>query len=243
MKRFSGAVLDLLLPPRCPVTGEAVDKPGLLSAEIWSSLRFIARPHCNICGYPFEFTVEGEALCGACLVEKPPFASARAALVYDDASRGLILKFKHADRLDAAVPIAGWLQQAGAEMLAACDVIVPVPLHRWRLLRRRYNQAAVLALVLSRRCGRPCLPDGLRRTRHTASQGTKGFRERHRNVRGVFAVSARRVKTLAGKTVVLVDDVYTSGATLRECTKTLLKAGAASVHVLTAARVVRAERL
>ena len=237
--RLLTALHNLLLPPRCAMTGAAVDQVGALSPAAWASLRFIAAPQCCICGYPFDFAVEGATYCASCLARPPPYASARAALLYDDASRGLILKFKHADRLDAVVTLAGWLERAGREMLEACDVIVPVPLHRWRLLRRRYNQAAVLALALARNRSRPCLPDGLRRLRHTPTQGTMGFRERQRNVRNVFAVTARHRAALAGKVVVLVDDVHTSGATIHECTKALLKGGASAVHVLTAARVVR----
>jgi ComF family protein len=232
-------LVDMVLPPRCLVTGEVVDSPGKLSPAAWAALRFIGAPLCAACGYPFDFQTEDVSLCAACLREPPLYASARAALIYDDNSRGVILKFKHADRTDGVHTLAGWMARAGAGILSAADVIVPVPLHRWRLLRRRYNQSALLGQALGRRSGRIFVADALFRRRSTPIQGHKGFRERHRNVHGAFAVNPKRLELLQGKTVVLVDDVYTSGATIRECTKTLLNAGAASVHVLTLARVVK----
>jgi len=232
-------LVDLILPPRCLVSGGIVDSPGKIAPQAWATLRFIGAPYCEVCGYPFDFEVEKEALCAACLRERPLYASARTALIYDDASRGVILKFKHGDRTDGAQTLAAWLARAGAAQLAAAAVILPVPLHRWRLLRRRYNQAALLAQALAKSSGRACMVDALVRRRATAIQGHKGFRERHRNVKNAFAVHPKRLAGLQGKTVVLVDDVYTSGATIKECTKALLDAGVAAVHVLTVARVVK----
>lgn len=232
--------VDVVLPPRCLASGDVVAEAGMVSPAAWASLRFIGAPQCACCGYPFEFAVEGEALCGGCLQERPLFTSARAALVYDDASRGMILKFKHADQLHAAPTFIPWMERAGREMLAAADLIVPVPLHRWRFLKRRYNQAAVLALLLARRAEVTCIPDALVRRRATVTQGHLDFRARHRNVKRAFAVHLRYAGAVAGKRIVLVDDVYTTGATVKECAKTLLKAGAVGVSVLTIARVVKA---
>jgi ComF family protein len=231
--------VDTILPPRCLITGAIVDSPGMVSPAAWAGLRFISAPLCASCGYPFDFETEVDARCASCLRETPLYASARSALIYDDASRGVILKFKHADRTESVRVLAGWMERAGAAMLTAADIIVPVPLHRWRLLRRRYNQSALLAQVLAGRRGKVCLADGLIRSRATPIQGHKGFRERHRNVRGAFTVNPKRAAALQGRTIALVDDVYTSGATIEECTKTLLKGGAACVHVLTLARVVK----
>lgn len=234
-------IIDLVLPPRCVLSGEIVAAPGTLSPAAWEKLRFIAPPFCASCGYPFEFQTEISSLCGPCLTERPNFTSARAALVYDDASRDLILKFKHADHLQAAPTLTPMMLRAGADLLDRADVIVPVPLHRWRLLARRYNQAALLAMGLARATGKPAIPDALIRTRATPSQGHKKARDRAANVRKAFALHPKR--SVSGKVVVLVDDVFTTGSTVSECTKALLQGGAAEVHVLTVARVVRASGL
>src|SRR5690554_5087129 len=142
--------VDAILPPRCLVTGDVVDRQGMVAPQVWRGLRFISEPLCKCCGFPFEFAVEGEALCANCLTRPPVFASARAPLVYDDVSREMILKFKHADQTHAVHAFLPWLRRAGAEMLERADVLVPVPLHRFRLLQRRYNQAALIAQALSK---------------------------------------------------------------------------------------------
>ncbi len=210
---------------------------GTLSPEAWQSLRFIAVPFCACCGYPFEFETEKSSLCGPCLSEPPPFSTARAALAYDEASRNLILRFKHGDHLQLAPTLVPMMVRAGGEVISGADLVIPVPLHRWRLLSRRYNQAALLAIGIGKATGKAVLPDGLLRIRATLSQGHKGARDRAANVHNAFAVNPRR--SVAGKTILLVDDVYTTGATVKECTEVLLKAGAKAVHVLAIARVVK----
>lgn len=232
--------VDLMLPPRCVVSGEIVGEQGTLAPKVWQDLRFLTPPYCTLCGYPFEFEAGPDSRCGPCLVEAPPFAAARSALAYDEASRELILKFKHGDHLQAVPTLVGMMMRAGAGLIEGAGVIVPVPLHRWRFLRRRYNQAALLGLGLARQTGLRCLADGLLRTRATPSQGHRKAKDRLENVRKAFAVNPRHAKRIEGRVVLLVDDVFTTGATVSECTKALLQAGAAEVRVLAVARVVRA---
>ncbi|WP_207462874.1 ComF family protein [Azospirillum sp. SYSU D00513] len=239
LRRLAGAALDAVLPPRCLGCGGTVDRQGGLCPACWAGLTFIAAPLCACCGLPFDFAVEGESLCGACAAEPPPYGRARAVLVYDDGSRPLILGFKHGDRTHAARAFGGWLARAGAELLAETDLLVPVPLHRWRLFRRRYNQAALLAQALGRQTGIPVAPDLMERRRATPSQGGLDRSGRRRNVAGAFRPRRGADTLLAGKRVLLVDDVLTTGATLAECAKVLRRAGAARVEVLTLARVVR----
>ncbi|WP_188258892.1 ComF family protein [Azospirillum tabaci] len=234
-----GGILDTLLPPRCLCCGGAVDRQGGLCAPCWSGLTFIAPPLCACCGTPFDFALEGEPLCGACIAEPPVFARARAVLAYDDGSRPLVLGFKHGDRIHAAGAYGAWLARAGAELLADADLLAPVPLHRLRLFRRRYNQAALLAQAAGRQAGRPVLPDLLVRRRATPSQGGLDRSGRRRNVKGAFAVRPGLEPRVAGKRIVLVDDVLTTGATLSECARVLLRAGAERVDALTLARVVK----
>ncbi len=236
--RLAVSALDLLLPPRCLACGGLVGEAHSLCTDCWRSVAFITPPLCACCGYPFEFDAGSGALCGACTHDPPPWARARAAFRYDDASRALILAFKYRDRTDAAKAYARWLVRAGNELLTQADVLVPVPLHWSRLFSRRYNQAALLAAGVSKLSGVPHLATALRRRRWTRSQTGLDAEGRRRNVRAAFAVPARQVRRLEGRRIVLVDDVLTTGATVGGCIAALKKAGAASVDVLTLARVV-----
>jgi len=232
-------VSDLLLPRRCISCGTVVEGDGALCASCWPDIRFLSRPHCEACGFPFEFDHGADARCAACYREPPLYERARAVFRYDDASRQALLAFKHADRTDVAPAFAGMMVQAGSELLADADLIVPVPLHRRRLTSRRYNQSALLALALAKITSVAAVPDLLVRNRATPSQGGLGAKARHRNVAGAFALRPRRGSQLPACRVLLVDDVFTTGATVSACTKTLLRGGANAVDVLTLARVIR----
>ena len=234
--RAGRLLLDAFLPPLCLACAGPVQQSGQLCAGCWKDVRFIAAPLCACCGAPFELAMPEGTLCGACLAEPPPFGRARAALSYEGVGRDLVLGFKMADRTFYAPAFADWLARAGATLLAEADVLVPVPLHRWRLLSRRFNQAALMAHALSRRSGLPVLPDALVRVRATPSQASLRAADRVANVRGAFAARGRARSKLEGRRVVLIDDVLTTGATASACARALLKAGAKSVDVLTLAR-------
>jgi ComF family protein len=233
-------LLDALLPPQCLACRSLVDRPGQLCAACWSDTDFIDGACCAACGLPFDFELGEGALCGACVRRRPRYDRARAVFRYDERSRGLVLGFKHADRLEGAPSFGAWLARAGTELVRDADVIAPVPLHRWRLLRRRYNQSAILAHALGRHAGKPVLADLLARTRATPSQGGLNFRQRRRNVRNAFAVRSGRGALIEGRRVLLVDDVLTTGSTVEACAKALKAAGASGVDVVVLARVVRA---
>jgi ComF family protein len=233
-------LLDSVLPPLCLGCNEIVAEPGALCAACWPSFSFIAAPHCSRCGTPFAEPAGEEAICGACLRRSPRFRKARAALIYDDTSRRLVLPFKHGDRTDMARACGRWMARAGGELLAEAELIAPVPLHWRRLFTRRYNQALLLARALAREGKAPVVPDLLRRARWTGSQGKLRAEERRKNVRAAFALHPRWRERVKGKTVLLVDDVLTTGATVDACTLALQRAGARYVDVLTLARAVRA---
>ena len=241
LRGLPGGALDLLLPPRCLSCGLIVERSGALCPGCWEQVAFIAPPYCAACGYPFEFEIGTDALCAACTRERPVFDRARAVMAYDQGSRRLLLSFKHGDRTDAAPAFAGWMARAAAELLPDADFLVPVPLHRIRLFRRRYNQAALLARELDRAGGPPLANDLLIRRRNTPPQGRMSRAARHDNVAGAFAVPARAKTRLAGRRVLLVDDVMTTGATVEACARILKRGGASAVDVLVLARVLRSE--
>ncbi len=233
------STLDAILPPRCLKCRAIVAAPGALCSACWAAMDFLEPPACARCGYPFEFDPGPGAVCGTCAGAPPAYGRARAVLRYDEASRGLVIDLKHADRTDGVPAFGQWLARAGADLLSETDLLVPVPLHRWRLFARRYNQAAMLAAALSRLTGRPMLAEALVRRRNTPSQGRLGRSARRRNVAGAFRVPAKSRPRIAGKQLLLVDDVLTTGATAEACAEALLGAGAGGVDVLTLARVVR----
>jgi ComF family protein len=232
--------LDVLLPPRCLGCGAVVETQGRLCAPCWRGLKFLGPPQCRLCGYPMPHALPDAPLCPACAAEPPAYDRARAALRYDEDSRRLILAFKHADRTDITPALGRWLARAGSELLAEADVIAPVPLHRWRLLRRGYNQAALLANALAPAVSVAVVPDLLQRVRATASQQGLSGRARLENITaGAFRLHPWHRRRVEGRRVVLVDDVLTTGATVGACACVLRRAGASQIDILTLARVVR----
>lgn len=229
-------LVDLVLPPRCPGCGEIVDGDDRFCANCFSQLAFIGPPQCACCGTPLPHEGDAAAQCGACLADPPAFARARAPLAYGGPARKVVLDLKHGRRLHLARLMArAMLRSAGP--LAQDAIIVPVPSHRWRIWQRGFNQAAQIARQISRNSGRPLAVDALERIKPTAS--TKGLsrQARLKNVKGAFRVA--RPAAVAGRTVILVDDVMTTGATVSACAGKLVKAGARHVEVLTYARALR----
>jgi ComF family protein len=239
-RRATRAALDLLLPPRpldeAPGQRMSVQWRGL-TPPAWARIAFIEAPFCDACGAPFDYDQGLAARCAACSREAPAFDHARAACVYDEHVSDLILKLKHADRTDLSGLFARWIARAAADLLPRIDGVVPVPLHRWRLLRRRYNQAAEIARPLARKAGLAYWPDALVRRRATATQGGKAGDARRTNVVGAFAVAPAWRSRVTGRRILLVDDVLTTGATAEGCALALKAAGAACVDVAVIARV------
>ena len=215
----------------------------MLCVPCWSRIHFFAPPNCDLCGLPFEFELGAAALCAPCAARRPGYDRARAVFSYDDASKGLVLGFKHGDRTEGAGAFGLWLSRAGADFKDPRALIVPVPLHWSRLALRRYNQAALLARALHEYWGEGALClDLLVRRRATPPQGRLSTTQRGRNVRGAFAVNRRRAEMLRGRRIVLVDDVMTTGATVEAATATLKRAGAGAVDVLVLARALISAR-
>jgi ComF family protein len=201
-------------------------------------VRFIERPYCEVLGLPFSHDLGAGILCAEAIANPPPFDRLRSAAIHDEAVRDLVHGLKYRDRVDLAPMMAGWMLRAADGTVEICDAIIPVPLHRSRLLSRKFNQAAELARHIASLSGKPLLPATLLRVKRTEQQVGLGARAREDNVRGAFALARGHENDVFGKRVVLVDDVYTTGATVAAATRALRKGGAADISVLTFARAL-----
>ena len=248
IRRAAGAVrgvlrsaLDLALPQLCPACRETVEGRGLC-ASCWSKLSFITRPYCERLGIPFVYDPGPGILSMEAIADPPSYNRARAAVRFDEISRALVHALKYGDRLDLAPMMGRWVAQAGHELLADADALVPVPLHWRRQWARRYNQSAMLAATISAASGVPIAAGALKRVKATVQQVGLSRAERGDNIQGAFRVPETGKAAVAGRRLVLVDDVLTSGATVEGCARALLRAGAANVDVLIFARVAEPGR-
>jgi len=238
LKPWVHQCVDIILPP-LPL----FKRSGQSEADgtLWANIRFLDEPCCMACGFPFEYDLGEHALCGQCIARRPAYDKARSAFIYDDNSRKPILAFKHGGRTEGLSMFGAQMARAGRHLLSEADVLVPVPLHRSRLLKRRFNQSALLARAIHRHCGVAMNTDVLMRHKNTLSQGGQTLSGRRRNVSGAFTL--HNPQDIAGKTVILIDDVFTTGATLEACARILRKAEVKAVHALTLARVVKGQAI
>ena len=233
-----GAAANLLLPPVCIACRSRISNHGLLCGDCFARIDFIAPPICARLGVPLPYDAGEPSLSAAAIASPPVYDRARAMARYSETMRDLIQGFKYRDRQEGLALFSRWLARAGVELLSDAELIVPVPLYRSRLWRRRFNQSAMLAQGLARLTGVPADCFVLKRVRRTASQVGLTAEQRVRNVAGAFKVEAAHATQIRGKRVVLVDDVITTGATAEACARVLKRARAARVDVLALARVV-----
>lgn len=233
------SVVQFLFPAQCLTCDAIVDEDGALCGSCWGDTPFLTGALCDRCAVPLPGEIEAGdiAHCDACLGDPPPWQRGRAALLYEGNAARLVMALKHGDRHDLVAPFAAWMNRAGSDVLGQNSLLIPVPLHRFRLFRRSYNQAALLSSAIARLSGAEHGPEVLLRTRFTKPLGKLSPDERRAVLEGAIAV--QRQAGVQGRAVVLVDDVMTSGATLRAATEALLSAGAGRVDVLTLARAAR----
>lgn len=246
-KRYTGAMrvptflaplVDLVFPPRCPLCGDMMVEQAGVCPSCWSGLAIPGEPSCKLCQRPFAAGIAEGSICAPCLAVPPRHSGVAAGTLYNDASRSLVLALKHGGRIALAPLMARFVSARLPQRVDADWLVVPVPLHRWRLWRRGYNQAALLTRGIAESRGCSVLVDGLVRTRPTPTLGGLGRRGRARALSGAITVHPRRSKQIKGRRIVLVDDVLTSGATSDACTRALLRAGAQEVLIACFARVM-----
>ncbi len=230
-------IVDLIFPPRCPLCGEGLAAQSGLCAPCWAELAIPGEPSCSACQRPFAEGTQDGSLCAPCLAEPPRHDGIAAGTLYNDASRRLVLAFKHGRRI-ALAPLLGRFVAARLPQIDAGWIVVPVPLHRWRLWRRGFNQAALLGREVARQRGAQLMVDALLRPKATPMLGGLGRKARARALSGSIAINPKRAPWLKGASIVLIDDVLTSGATSNSCVNALKQAGAAQVVIGCFARVL-----
>ena len=237
MQRFARPIvvplLDYALPPRCPACGDIVTETQAFCADCWRSIEFLGDPLCRVCGLDLPSQAMGEeAQCGACLAEPPPFDRARAVMRYGEVGRGIAHRLKYSRRVSLARVMAAQMRRLIQLEEGEEAMFVPVPLHRWRIWSRGFNQAALIGRQLSRFTGLPLETGLLKRTVNTPPLHSLGRRKRAQTLKGAFALADGAKDRIRGKTVILIDDIWTTGATASACAQLLKHGGAARVEVI-----------
>lgn len=228
----------LLFPDTCLSCGVPVAKQGVVCAACWSELHFIEKPYCEVLGAPFGLDFGPGMVSAEAIANPPDFTRARSATIHTNIARRLVSQLKYGDRTDLARWMSDWMIRAGSELLAETEIIVPIPLHRSRYFMRRYNQSAELGRAIARKSGLPFLPQAMMRARATKKQVGLSRNQRQDNVRRAFHVRPENEILIAGKSVLVIDDVLTTGATANSACKALLNAGATNTNLLTFSQVV-----
>jgi len=232
IKKLSQKFLNVIFPKTCLICNKIING-GNFCVEDWNKLHFLQKPACNICFQPFEFRVDDEMICGKCLQKRPEYFKALAVLNYDETSKILITKFKYFDQINLAKYFAELMFKQAKEILSDVDFIAPIPLHKLRIINRKYNQSALLAKNISTLGNKKLLLDLLVRTKNNKPQASLNQRMRRKNVVGIFKMKEKYCWEIKGKNILLIDDVITTGATIESCCRVLKNSGVAKIYVLT----------
>ena len=235
IKKLVKKFLNVIFPKTCLISNKIISG-GNFCVKDWNDLHFLQTPACNICFQPFEFKVDDQMICGKCLQKRPEYFKALAVLNYNETSKTLITKFKYFDQTNLAKYFAELMFKQAQEILPNIDFIVPIPLHKFRIIKRKYNQSALLAKNIGVLSDKKVLLDLLIRTKNSKPQALLSQKRREKNVAGIFKVKERYSTAIKGKNILLIDDVITTGATVESCCKVLKKFGTNKVYVLTLAK-------
>lgn len=238
MKEIFNNLQNLIYPPKCLLCDCLISENGYLCSKCWSKINFISKPYCNMCGFPLDASDCEDVSCMICIYKKPAFNSLRAVMHYDEHSKKLITRFKYSDKTNLSITLGKWLATIGKNLLNQTDYLTPVPLHKFRLITRKYNQAALLCTAMNKNYNKQILFDAIIRTKNTKPQATMTKKKRLNNVKSAFKINPKIHSKIEGKNIILVDDVITTGATIEACAKVLYLAGAKSVDVLVVAKTV-----
>lgn len=243
LDRIKTQVVETIFPSRCMACPTETVTPMGLCGDCWGRTHFFGGPVCDLCGVsvPTADRSSDRLVCDSCDRTPPAWDWGRSAVAYEGVGRQITMALKHSDRLDMAAPLARWMTGAGADIVHSDMLVIPVPLHWSRLLKRRYNQAAILARHVAQRIGADVDVEALKRRHATASLGGMSRVERYETLRGAIEIDVGKVNSVTDRQVLLIDDVMTTGATLSACSEVCRDAGARSVSVLTLARVAREE--
>ena len=239
IRQYFKIFINEIIPPRCISCKIITQDDTSFCSKCWEKIDFISNPQCHICSEPFELSVEKEVICPNCIKTRPLYNMARSALAYNENSRNMIIEFKYYNKTHTVDIFAKWMMINGQEVIENSDIIVPVPLHKMRILKRRYNQSALLANALGRLSKLPVRIDLLSRIKNTPPQSELSFNSRKNNVSNAFKTNKKKCADIEGKNICLVDDVMTTGATVESCARVMLEAGAKNVNVLTIGKTIK----
>lgn len=229
---------DVIFPTKCPICFSIINPEGQFCFECWGNIYFISDPSCQRCDYPFEFDIGADSLCASCIEQEHYFNRAISVMKYGDASKRIIHKLKYADKIHIAKNIASLMYSKLNKEGIAADFIVPVPMHRKKIRKRLYNQSALIANHLSRISNIPILANALKKIKHHSPQTGLRRELRKSNIKNTFSINREYVSDIHNKALLLVDDVYTTGATVDECSRILKQSYCSEVNVITLTRVI-----
>ncbi|WP_338406253.1 MULTISPECIES: ComF family protein [unclassified Wolbachia] len=224
---------NLIFPNVCVSCECIIDENLNLCSECNKKINFLTKHYCNVCGIVISDNIY---TCGKCIINPPSFKVLRSVFAYDQHSKNMIINFKFFDNLNYVKIYAKWIYQANQDTFQNAEVVIPIPLHKMRLFKRKYNQAALLAKELSKLSNLSYTPFAIKRLRHTTPQAGLSLKQREKNLKKAFSISNKKI--IENKIVILVDDVVTTGATVRSCSQEILNSGAKEVRVLSLARTV-----
>lgn len=228
-------VLELLFPSKCIICAN-YQTDAKVCSECWGNITFINKPCCAICSAAFEFETEENSICGACIQNRPNYDRAISLMKYDDYSKKIIHKFKYQDQLHILEYLTTLMNNMGKEIIKQADIIAPVPMHKYKLLKRGYNQAALLAMRIAENSNLIYLPQLLIKNKSTIAQADLNKKQRMSNIKGSFVLNSKFSTEIKGKNILIIDDVVTTSATINECAKILKKAQPAKILVLSLAK-------